>query len=156
MSSPDCSAWRLPESQKRPKKCKNVLFWAKSMAFRTEKNLKSKNSRGIKVFILAKDVNTKENFESKPNKCRLKKGLFFLHPNSGSWSQIAWILFYKMSILQQNIYSLKKLAHPLHYKLRYRGGGPKRPPPSIFCLAKGPAFYWLMVEQLRSGYVPLT
>ena len=33
----------------------------------------------------------------------------------------------------------EKIAFSLHHKLRYRGGGAKRPPPSLFRWAKGPA-----------------
>ena len=40
------------------KKAKNDLLWPNSMAFHTEKDLKSKNVRGKKVYILARDVNT--------------------------------------------------------------------------------------------------
>ena len=35
------------------------------MAFHTEKDLKSKNASGKKVYILAKDVNTERKFEIK-------------------------------------------------------------------------------------------
>ena len=47
------------------------------MAFQTEKDLKSKNAREKKVYILAKDVYTKRKFQIKPNKFRSEKGLFF-------------------------------------------------------------------------------
>ena len=36
------------------------------MAFHAEKDLKSKNDRGNKVYILAKDVSTERKFEIKP------------------------------------------------------------------------------------------
>ena len=38
------------------------------MAFHTEKDLKSKNARGKKVYILAKGVNTEKKFEIKAKK----------------------------------------------------------------------------------------
>ena len=50
------------------------------MAFHTEKDLKSKNVRWKKVYILAKDVNTERKFKIK----QIKKVYFFVHPNSGS------------------------------------------------------------------------
>ena len=38
------------------------------MAFHTEKDLKSNNARGKKVYILSKDDNTERKFEIKANK----------------------------------------------------------------------------------------
>ena len=55
------------------------------MAFDTEKDLKSKYVRWKKVYILAKDVNTKRIFEIRAkNKFDLKKPYALVHPNSGS------------------------------------------------------------------------
>ena len=60
---------------------------------RTDKDLKSKNVRGKKVYILAKDIDTKRKFEIKAKTNRLENGLFFLdHPNSGSCVQNAYTL----------------------------------------------------------------
>ena len=42
----------------------------------TDKDLISKNFRDKKVYILVKDIDSKENFKSKPKKIRLE-GLFF-------------------------------------------------------------------------------
>ena len=57
-----------------------------------------------------------------------ENGLVLVHPTSGSSSQIAWIIFSKMFILQQNIYSLKKLgSHPLTL-----GGLQGLPPPPAY------------------------
>ena len=39
------------------------------MTLRTDKDLKSKNFRGKKSFILAKDINSKRNLKSKPKNC---------------------------------------------------------------------------------------
>ena len=60
------------------------------MAFHTEKDLKSRNVMGKKVFILAKDVNTERNLELKSQKkIGLKKAYLCSHPNSGSCVQNA-------------------------------------------------------------------
>ena len=49
------TALGLPESQKkRPKEVQKHINLTDSMAFHTDKDLKSKNDRGKKVFILAK------------------------------------------------------------------------------------------------------
>ena len=47
------------------------------MTIFTDKDLKSKNVRGKKVYILAKDIDSKRKFEIKAKKIRLEKGLFF-------------------------------------------------------------------------------
>ena len=47
---------------------------------RTDKDLKSKNVRVKKVYILAKDIDSKRKFEIKDKKNRLEKGLFFGSP----------------------------------------------------------------------------
>ena len=59
------------------------------MTLSTDKDLKSKNFRGKKVYILAKDIDSKRKFEIKAKKIRLEKGLFLGHPNSGSCVQNA-------------------------------------------------------------------
>ena len=48
---------------------------------------------------------------------RPEKGILFGAPKFSQLKSNYWIFFYKMFILQ-NIYSLKKLAFSLHYKLR--------------------------------------
>ena len=45
------------------------------MTLRTDKDIKYKNVRGKKVYVLAKDIDSK--FEIKAKKIRLEKGLFF-------------------------------------------------------------------------------
>ena len=50
------------------------------MNLRTDKDLKSKNFRGNKVYILAKDIDSKRKFEIKAKKLWLEKGLFFGSP----------------------------------------------------------------------------
>ena len=49
---PDClgAAWKS-------KKCKKIIIWPKRITFHTEKDLKSNNVMGKKVYILARDVN---------------------------------------------------------------------------------------------------
>ena len=56
---------------------KNVRIWPNNTTLRTDKDLKSKNVRGEKVYLLAKESIQKENFKSKPKKNQLEKGLFF-------------------------------------------------------------------------------
>ena len=54
------------------------------MTLRTDKDLKSKNFRGKKVYILAKEIDSKRKFEIKAKKFRIIKIPFFEgHPNSG-------------------------------------------------------------------------
>ena len=52
------------------------------MTLHTDKDLKSKNLRGKKVYILAKDIDSI--LKSKPTKICLKKSLLLGHPYSGS------------------------------------------------------------------------
>ena len=47
------------------------------MTLRTNKDLKSKKFKGKKVYILAKDIDSKRKLEIKAKKFRLEKGLFF-------------------------------------------------------------------------------
>ena len=90
------------------------------MTFHTEKDLKSKNVRWKKNYILAKDVN---NFSKK--KIGLKKAYFFVRPNSGSWSQIAWIFLTKY-FLPEKINLLTSLQAEI------RGGPKRQPQPLLF------------------------
>ena len=46
------------------------------MTLRTDKDLKSKNVRWKKVYILAKDIDSKRKFEIKAKKNRLEKAIF--------------------------------------------------------------------------------
>ena len=55
------------------------------MTLRTDKDLQSKNVRGKKVYILAKDIDLKKNLKSKPKKRPILLG----HPISGSCVQNA-------------------------------------------------------------------
>ena len=50
------------------------------MTIFTDKDLKSKNVRGKKVYILAKDIDSKRKFEIKAKKIQLEKCLFFGSP----------------------------------------------------------------------------
>ena len=47
------------------------------MTLCTDKDLKLINFRGKKVYILAKDIDSKRKFELKAKRFRLEKGLFF-------------------------------------------------------------------------------
>ena len=58
------TVWRLPESLGWPKKMQK----RRMVRFLTKKDLKSKNVRGDKVYILAKDVITERKFEIKAKK----------------------------------------------------------------------------------------
>ena len=75
------------------------------MAFHTEKDLKSKNVRDKKVYILAKDINI----------CRRK---FFMRPKTGSRSQIAWIFLLQNVHLITKYLLSEKIIFSLHYKVR--------------------------------------
>ena len=50
------------------------------MTFQTEKDLKSKNVREKKIYILAKEVDIERKFEIKAKKIRPENGLFFGAP----------------------------------------------------------------------------
>ena len=69
---------------------KNVRIWPNNTTLRTDKDLKSKNVRGKKVYILAKDIDSKRKFEIKAKKnSAWKRPIFLGHPNSGSCVQNA-------------------------------------------------------------------
>ena len=75
-----------------------------------------------KVYILAKDVNTERNFQIKAKK-RPEKGLFLVHPNSWSWSQID---FFKESVHLITKYLLPEKVRLLtSLQAEIRGGGLK-------------------------------
>ena len=60
------------------------------MTLRTDKDLKSKNVREKKVYILPKDMDSKRKFEIKAQKnLAWKRPIFLGHPNSGSCVQKA-------------------------------------------------------------------
>ena len=68
---------------------KNGRIWPNNTTLRTDKDLKSKNVRGKKVYILAKDIDSKK-FEIKAKKkSAWKRPIFLGHPNSGSYVQNA-------------------------------------------------------------------
>ena len=64
------TALGLSESQKGQ-------IWANSMALHTKKDLKSKNNRKKKVYVLAVGVHTERKFEINAKKIRHEQGLFF-------------------------------------------------------------------------------
>ena len=68
------TACRVLEWLGWPKKCKSVKFCPNNTTLRTDKDLKSKNARGKKVYILAKNIDSKRKFEIKAKKNRLEKG----------------------------------------------------------------------------------
>ena len=78
------TTWRLPEVKKAKKKVQKHPNLTNSIAFYTEKDFKSKNVRGKKVYILAKDVNIERKLEIKAKKIWPEKGLFLVRPNTGS------------------------------------------------------------------------
>ena len=59
------TAWRLPESPEWPIKCKNVKICPNNMTVHIDKDLQSNNFRRKKVYILAKDVDSKRKCEIK-------------------------------------------------------------------------------------------
>ena len=59
---------------------KNVGIWPNNTTLCTDKDLKSKNVRGKKVYIIAEDIDLKRKFEIKAEKNGLEKGLFFGSP----------------------------------------------------------------------------
>ena len=75
----------------------NVNIWSNRMASHTEKDLKLKMS-GEKSLYLSQGCRYRKKFEIKAKKNRPKNSLN-MNPNSGSWSQIAWIIFSKIFIL---------------------------------------------------------
>ena len=76
------------------------------MTFLTEKALKSKKFQGAtRIYILAKDVDLRRNFKSKPKNFGLKRPNFLGNLNSGSCVQSAQTLL-------QNIFLFKKYQDP--------------------------------------------
>ena len=71
------------------------------MTLCTDKDLKSKNFRGKKVYILAKDIDSKRKFEIKAKKNRLEKGLFWVTLIQAVVSKTLR-LFYKIFFCLQN------------------------------------------------------
>ena len=92
------TAWELPESIGWPKrKCKKRQNLTKLYGFHTEKDIKSKNARKKKVFILAKDVITERKFEIKAeNKIGMKKACFCFTRIQAV--EVNFLEFYKMFI----------------------------------------------------------
>ena len=90
------------------------------MTLHTDKDLKSKNVRGKKVYILAKDIDQEENLKSKPKTFQLEKGLFFGSP-------LFWQLCPKrldsFTKYLQNIITLKNQPLPITTSRDKRGGG---------------------------------
>ena len=92
------------------------------MTLRTDKDLKSKNVRGKTIYILAKDMDSKENLKSKPKKNWLEKGLFFWVTLIQAVVSKTLRLFYKIFFFLQNISTLKKSASSYYYEPRKPGG----------------------------------
>ena len=103
------TAWELPESIGWPKrKCKKRQNLTKLYGFHTEKDIKSKNARKKKVFILAKDVITERKIWNQSQKQnRPEKGLLLFHPDSGSWSQISWFFLQNVHLVTKYILTEK-------------------------------------------------
>ena len=99
------------------------------MTLYTDKNLKSKNVMGKKVYIVSNDIDSKENLKSKPNKFQLEKGLFFGSPKAVPSKRLR--LIYKIFFCLQNISTQKNQPLPITSSQDKRGGGGIIPPPSF-------------------------
>ena len=84
---PDCLEGACPECLGWPKKCKNGRMWPNNTILCTDTDLKSKNVRVKKVYVLSKYIDSKRKFEIKAKKKSAWKRLFLGHPNSGSCVQ---------------------------------------------------------------------
>ena len=98
------------------------------MTFLSDKALKSKIFREQKGYILAKDVDSRR--EIKAEIFRIEKSLFFWVTLIQAVVSKTLRLFYKIFFCLQNMPLLEAKINV--------GGGPSRPPPQSFCLAKGP------------------
>ena len=98
------------------------------MTLRTDKDLKSKNFREKKVYILAKDIDSKQKFEiqAKKSSAWWKRPIFWVTLIQAVVSKTLR-LFYKIFFCLQNISTLKKSASSHNYE---------PPPPRHFCFLK--------------------
>ena len=104
--------------QKSPNLGKNVKILPYNMTFHADKDLKSKNFAGKKVYKLAMDVNSNINFLIIALKnLGLKRPIFLGHPNSGSCVQNAWTFLQHIHLFT-NYHDPEKSASSLCYKLR--------------------------------------
>ena len=112
---PDClEAARKPGVAKKVQKDK---IWPNKTSFHTE-DLKSKNVKGIIVFILAKDIKSGRKFEIKAEKVSAwKRSIFWGHPISGSWSQMLKT-FLQMIYLFLKYWDPEK-NQPLHFTISW-------------------------------------
>ena len=78
------------------------------MTWHTGKDLKLKKFWGKKVYILTKDIDSKENFKSKPKKFQPEKGSFFWVILIQAVVSKTLRLFCKIIFCLQNIMTLKK------------------------------------------------
>ena len=92
------TAWGPPQIGLPKKVQKRPLN--KQYGFYPEKDLKSKNVKGKKVYILAKDVNTERKFKSKP-KSWARKRPDITAPQIRQLKLNCFIVFYKMLILNK-------------------------------------------------------
>ena len=76
---PECLGW--PKTSEYDQICNTTL--------RSNKDLKSKNVMRKKVYVLAKDIDSKRKFEKAKKKSARKRPIFLGHPNSGSCVQNA-------------------------------------------------------------------
>ena len=88
------------------------------MTLRTDKDLKSKNVSGKKIYILAKDIDSKRKFEIKAKKkSAWKRPIFWVTLIQAVVSKTLR-LFYKIFFCLQNISTLKKSASSHYYEPR--------------------------------------
>ena len=106
------TAWRLPWSLGCPKQFKNVKIWPNNMTVYNDKDLKSKHFR-VFFFYISQGCRFKTKIRNQSQKNGLKKAYYCVQPNSGSWSQIAWINNKNVHLITK-FYSLKKLL-PSHF-----------------------------------------
>jgi len=90
----------------------------------------NQNVRGKKVYIFAKDIDSKRNLKSKQKKFGLKKAYFFWVTLIQAVVSKTLRLFYKIFFCLQNISALKKSA-----SFHYYG-----PPPVLFVCKIPPSF----------------
>ena len=111
------TAWRVSKSLGLPKKCKNVKIWPNNMTLSTDNDLKSKNFRGKKVYILARNINSKRKFEMKAKQILAwKRPIFWVTIIQAIVSKTLRI-FYRIFFCLQNISTVKKSAY---YRVEFR------------------------------------
>ena len=93
-----------------------------------------------KVYILAKDIDSKRKFEIKAKKNRLEKGLYFWVTLIQAVVSKTLSLFYKIFFCLQNISTLKKVSLFPILRAVITGGAIMAPPPVLFVCKIPPSF----------------